>query len=332
MLKEHYPIYIFFNNDKSVGSTEHYEALKRILFIYAKLNPGIKYVQGMNEILGPIYYIFASDPDSDFKVNAEADAFFVFTNLMAEIRDNFCKTLDKSVIGITGQMARLNNVFHIKDPELWQDFEDKKLNPQFYSFRWITLLLSQEYDLPDVLRLWDSLFADPFRFQFFLYVCTAMLVCLRDQLLDGSFADNLKMIQHYPLQDIQVILTKAEEISLESYTPPPPRPKLSPPTLQPDTRKSGGASLITKIFASTIVDTNTKGKPSSFKQFITPGHDDKPIAKEDLVRGEMPIPPQPFEDISSDPQSKVDKKLREIVYKEDDEEEVEIHYKAHPLE
>ncbi len=57
----------FFNHDKSVGSTKHYEALKRILFIYAKLNPGIKYVQGMNEILGPIYYIFASDPDADFK-------------------------------------------------------------------------------------------------------------------------------------------------------------------------------------------------------------------------------------------------------------------------
>jgi hypothetical protein len=44
------------------GSIQHYEALRRILFIYAKLNRGICYVQGMNEILAPIYYIFASDP------------------------------------------------------------------------------------------------------------------------------------------------------------------------------------------------------------------------------------------------------------------------------
>jgi hypothetical protein len=36
----------FFNHDKSVGSTQHYEALKTILFIYGKLNPGIRYVQG----------------------------------------------------------------------------------------------------------------------------------------------------------------------------------------------------------------------------------------------------------------------------------------------
>jgi hypothetical protein len=54
----------------------------------------------------------------------------------------------------------------------------KKLNPQFYVFRWITLLLSQEFKLPDVLRLWDTLFSDPDRFQFLLYVCVAMLMYL----------------------------------------------------------------------------------------------------------------------------------------------------------
>jgi TBC1 domain family member 13 len=49
------------------------------------------------------------------------------------------------------------------------------MNPQFYSFRWITLLLSQEFDLPDVLRLWDALFADEERFSLLYYCCIAML-------------------------------------------------------------------------------------------------------------------------------------------------------------
>jgi len=213
----------FFNHDKHIGDTGHYEALKQILFIYAKLNPGIRYVQGMNEILGPLYYIFATDPDADFRDNAEADTFFCFTNLMSEIRDNFCKTLDKSYIGITGLMSKLNGLLKLKDPELWQDFENKTLNPQFYSFRWLTLLLSQEFELPDVLRLWDSLFADPMRFEFLLYVCCAMLLCVRETLLDGSFSDNLKMLQSYPLQDIHTILKKAEEVQDDNYESPPPR-------------------------------------------------------------------------------------------------------------
>lgn len=49
------------------GCEAHWEVVERILFIYAKLNPGIAYVQGMNEIVGPLYYTFATDPNSEWK-------------------------------------------------------------------------------------------------------------------------------------------------------------------------------------------------------------------------------------------------------------------------
>ncbi|ELT98550.1 hypothetical protein CAPTEDRAFT_92856, partial [Capitella teleta] len=82
------------------GEEAHWEVAERILFVYAKLNPGQGYVQGMNEILGPIYYTMASDADDDTQENAEADSFWCFTNLMSEIRDNFIKHLDESECGI----------------------------------------------------------------------------------------------------------------------------------------------------------------------------------------------------------------------------------------
>jgi len=46
-----------------IVSSCNQEALKRILFIFAKLNPGIRYVQGMNEVLAPLYYVFKTDVD-----------------------------------------------------------------------------------------------------------------------------------------------------------------------------------------------------------------------------------------------------------------------------
>ena len=49
------------------GMEAHWEVVERILFLYAKLNPGQGYVQGMNEIIGPIYYTFACDPDLDWR-------------------------------------------------------------------------------------------------------------------------------------------------------------------------------------------------------------------------------------------------------------------------
>lgn len=49
--------------DDELPQDLHWEAIERILFIYAKLNPGVGYVQGMNEILGPLYYLLANDPN-----------------------------------------------------------------------------------------------------------------------------------------------------------------------------------------------------------------------------------------------------------------------------
>lgn len=49
------------------GREAHWEVVERILFLYAKLNPGINYVQGMNEIIGPIYYVMASDPNFEYR-------------------------------------------------------------------------------------------------------------------------------------------------------------------------------------------------------------------------------------------------------------------------
>ena len=49
------------------GQEAHWEVVERNLFIYAKLNPGQSYVQGMNEIIGPIYYLFATDSDSEWR-------------------------------------------------------------------------------------------------------------------------------------------------------------------------------------------------------------------------------------------------------------------------
>ncbi|KAJ9581943.1 hypothetical protein L9F63_003696, partial [Diploptera punctata] len=115
----------------SEGMEAHWEVVERILFLYAKLNPGQGYVQGMNEIIGPIYYTFACDPDLDWR----ADCFFCFTNLMGEIRDTFIKTLDEADCGINGMMSKLGNELRKHDPEVWQHLHKQELVSQYYSFR-----------------------------------------------------------------------------------------------------------------------------------------------------------------------------------------------------
>lgn len=197
------------------GQEAHWEVVERILFIYAKLNPGQGYVQGMNEILGPIYYTFASDPRNEWKEFAEADSFFCFTNLMAEIRDIFIKTLDlDAVCGIGSMMASFTSKLKEKDEFLYNRIKELDLKPQYYAFRWLTLLLSQEFPLPDVLRIWDSLFADDKRFDFLICICCAMLMILRDEIINEDFPTVMKLVQNFQTSkvDLQRVLSKAVDI------------------------------------------------------------------------------------------------------------------------
>uniref|UniRef100_A0A4X1TQ84 TBC1 domain family member 13 n=2 Tax=Sus scrofa TaxID=9823 RepID=A0A4X1TQ84_PIG len=168
--------------------------------------------EGMNEIVGPLYYTFATDPSSEWKEHAEADTFFCFTNLMAEIRDNFIKSLDDSQCGITYKMEKVYSTLKDKDVELYLKLQEQNIKPQFFAFRWLTLLLSQEFLLPDVIRIWDSLFADDNRFDFLLLVCCAMLILIREQLLEGDFTVNMRLLQDYPITDVCQILQKAKEL------------------------------------------------------------------------------------------------------------------------
>lgn len=54
--------------------------------MYAKLNPGLRYIQGMNELLAPLYFLFSTDPDRTSARYAEADAFYCFVDLISEFR------------------------------------------------------------------------------------------------------------------------------------------------------------------------------------------------------------------------------------------------------
>lgn len=95
---------------------------------------------------------------------------------MVHLRDNFMKIYDNSEFGIHGRMKKFSMLLKRFDEQVFLCFDEQKLKSEFYAFRWLTLLLSQEFHLPDVLRIWDSLFADSGEnFEFIYYICCAMV-------------------------------------------------------------------------------------------------------------------------------------------------------------
>merc|ERR1711871_479840 len=72
------------------------------------------------------------------------------------------------------------------------------ISPSFYAIRWLTTLLSREFNLADTIRLWDSLWTDTDRHTFLSYLCCAMIIEMRDDIMKGDFSENLCLLQAYP--------------------------------------------------------------------------------------------------------------------------------------
>jgi hypothetical protein len=204
-----YPCLHFFAEE----SGTHYAALQRILYLYAKLNPGIKYVQGMNELVGTLYYVFGNQMSYEpWREHVEADTFFCFSLLMIDVRDLFIRNLDDASCGIGGRIQDFVDTLKEHDPVVADLLDEQGIAPSFYSLRWITTLFTREFDLFDTIRLWDSLFADTDRHDLLCCLCCTMVMEQRDELLSGDFTSNLTLLQHYPPIHISYFLSRVENL------------------------------------------------------------------------------------------------------------------------
>lgn len=166
----------------------------------------------MNEILAILYFVFFDTTDPILSETFESDLFFCFQNIMGEIRDRFCRTLDSENMGIKGLIVYLHDLLKKHDRELYDHLEMCKIDPQFYSLKWLMLLLCQDFSIYDVARIWDTLLADPERYEFLNYICLAMITYIRDDILGGDFTDAMQALQRFPQDiDVRILLNRANQ-------------------------------------------------------------------------------------------------------------------------
>ena len=198
----------------------HADVIIRILIIYSIFSPDISYVQGMNEILAPIYYTFSFDKQYGVEENIEnieADVFWTFDSLMSKIKDSFNREKDHEDMGVSGKVERLKKMLYLVDIQLYEHFE--KYNVEYYTFayRWFILFFSQEFLMIDILRLWDYLFAHDDKYLNCYFVSLAVLELKKDDLLVSDLSgilSNLKSLKNLNIEDI---ISFAKNIKIQYY-------------------------------------------------------------------------------------------------------------------
>lgn len=191
--------------------TYNLDVVARILLLYARLNPGVGYIQGMNDLCAPIYYAFCRDPLGS-RTDAEADTFFCFSAVVSAMRDGFVEDLNEMNTGMLGRMRDIDDVLREVDSELWTHLDTQNTPPMCYSARWVTTMLAQDLQMPDILRCWDALLGDLHSERPLLhYVCAARVVNIRELLLESDEAECIMLLQRegYPQLPIDETLALA---------------------------------------------------------------------------------------------------------------------------
>lgn len=149
-----------------VGTNVHMEQMKDLLLTYNEYNKELGYVQGMSDLLSPIYAVVQDD----------AVAFWAFQHFMERMERNFLR--DQS--GMRTQLTTLDQLVHFMDPKLWEHLEKADSTNFFFFFRMLLVWYKREFPWDDILRLWEAQWTDYLTSSFHLFVALAILEKHRD--------------------------------------------------------------------------------------------------------------------------------------------------------
>ncbi|EAY01739.1 TBC1 domain protein, putative [Trichomonas vaginalis G3] len=187
----------------------HMRRMERILYILGSINPALSYMQGFNELLMPIYNT-VYNAQAMFNNNldeVECICFFMLHNLISRsmITDLFT-TQDKSSI-IIHRLKEFDTILQ-KHVEIAHRIINKhQIHPVCYCFRWFSLLFCQDYDLKDVLLIWDALLTNfDIIVKYSFYVGAAQISLIKDNLDENDYAATIHNLQNLPQLDVHEVL------------------------------------------------------------------------------------------------------------------------------
>jgi cell cycle arrest protein BUB2 len=121
----------------------------------------------MNVLVAPFLYLMP-----------EVDAYTAFMTLIGRHCPRYVVS---NLDGVHHGCSLVDRVLEILDPILHRHITEKILRPEIFAFPYIMTLLANMSPLPEVIRLWDAIFA--FGIHFDILLVAGQLMLMREALL-----------------------------------------------------------------------------------------------------------------------------------------------------
>ncbi|KAG2179000.1 hypothetical protein INT43_001849, partial [Umbelopsis isabellina] len=186
--------------DANMGTNANLETMKDMLLTYViGYNPELGYVQGMSDLIAPIFVVMGD----------EAMTFWAFTHFMDRMKPNFY--VDQS--GMHSQLTTLESLIRFMDPVLSVHLEKAESTNLFFCFRWLLVWFKREFEWGDIMKLWECIWTDYLSTSYHMFIALAILDQHRDIIIDNfdQFDEILKYVNDLSMTlDLNDILERAE--------------------------------------------------------------------------------------------------------------------------
>ncbi|KAJ1969326.1 GTPase activating protein, partial [Dispira parvispora] len=143
------------------GTNANLEMMKDILMSYHYYNRDLGYVQGMSDLLAPIYAVMED----------EVEAFWCFVEFMNRMERNFLR--DQT--GMHLQLQTMRDLVQFMLPTFSQYLATHDADNMFCCFRWLLVWFKREFAFQDILSLWEVLWSNCLTPHFYYFVALAIL-------------------------------------------------------------------------------------------------------------------------------------------------------------
>lgn len=139
------------------------------------------------------------------------------------VPEQSCQQEIKQDVEVIGQLNIIREQILAKaDPALYNHLMQLDIPLSLFGIRWLRLLFGREFALLDLLILWDAIFAEDEQFNLTSYVVVAMLITIREKIINSDYTSCLTFLMKYPNTiDISMIIKLALHIkSPQKYENP----------------------------------------------------------------------------------------------------------------
>ena len=188
-----------------LSSPTAHESLRTVIRAWVISNPDLVYWQGLDSLTAPFVCLNFNDPAMAFSCLSQFIKRFLYKFFLA----------DNSAV-IQEYLACFSQVIAFHDPELFFHLQQQNFSPNLYAMSWYLTMFAHTFPMSKIYHLWDSLMLQNPSFP--LFIGTAILRLLRDQLLNTDFDGAILLFSDIPEIEIESIKTLA--LQMNKLTPP----------------------------------------------------------------------------------------------------------------